>query len=125
MKGIVLAGGTGGSDVISGAGGADVLVSGGPSTLLGGPGADELQGGGGSDTLDGGTGDDLLSGGGGDDTIDGDKQIVTICESGMRASIAASVLATKGIDARPVLHGGVPAWEARGGHTVEFRRSGT
>ena len=59
------------------------------------------------------------------DTIDGDKQIVTICESGMRASIAASVLATKGIDARPVLHGGVPAWEARGGHTVEFRRCGT
>ena len=55
----------------------------------------------------------------------GDKQIVTICETGMRASIAASVLAAQGVDARPVLHGGVPTWEARGGHTVEFRRCGT
>jgi rhodanese-related sulfurtransferase len=42
----------------------------------------------------------------------------------MRASIAASVLAANGIDARPVLHGGVPTWRARGGHTVEFRRCG-
>jgi len=59
------------------------------------------------------------------DTINGDKPIVTICESGMRASIAASVLAANGIEARPVLHGGVGAWEAQGGHTVEFRRCGT
>jgi hydroxyacylglutathione hydrolase len=59
------------------------------------------------------------------DTLEGgDKQIVTICETGMRASIAASVLAANGIDARPVLHGGVPTWRARGGHTVEFRRCG-
>ena len=61
----------------------------------------------------------------GDVVESGDKQIVTICESGMRASIAASVLAAQGVDARPVLHGGVPTWEAKGGHTVEFRRCGT
>jgi hydroxyacylglutathione hydrolase len=53
------------------------------------------------------------------------KPVVTICESGARAAIAASVLAAAGVDARPVLHGGVDAWTRRGGHTVEFRRCGS
>jgi rhodanese-related sulfurtransferase len=50
--------------------------------------------------------------------------VVTICESGARAAIAASVLAAQGIDARPVLEGGVAAWRARGHETVAFRRCG-
>ena len=37
----------------------------------------------------------------------GEKPIVTICESGARAAIAASVLHAAGLDARPVLDGGV------------------
>jgi hydroxyacylglutathione hydrolase len=52
------------------------------------------------------------------------KQVVTICESGARAAIAASVLAAAGVDARPVLRGGIDEWQRRGGHTVEFRRCG-
>ena len=53
-----------------------------------------------------------------------DRTVVTICESGARAGVAASILAAQGVDARPVLDGGVAAWAARGGHTVEFRRCG-
>ena len=58
----------------------------------------------------------------GPDSIDADKPVVTICESGMRASIAASVLTAAGVEARPVLHGGVNDWP---GGTVSFRRCGT
>jgi hydroxyacylglutathione hydrolase len=57
----------------------------------------------------------------GADGIDRTKPVVTICESGMRASIAASVLAAAGVDARPVLRGGVEDWP---GQTVSFRRCG-
>jgi glyoxylase-like metal-dependent hydrolase (beta-lactamase superfamily II)/rhodanese-related sulfurtransferase len=53
------------------------------------------------------------------------RPVVTICESGARAAVAASVLAASGVDARPVLHGGIPDWEARGGSTVGFRRCGS
>ena len=53
------------------------------------------------------------------------RPIVTICESGARAGIAASLLAGQGLDARPVLDGGVSTWSARGGRTVEFRRCGS
>jgi rhodanese-related sulfurtransferase/glyoxylase-like metal-dependent hydrolase (beta-lactamase superfamily II) len=53
-----------------------------------------------------------------------DRPVVTICESGARAGIAASILAAKGIDARPVLEGGLTAWAARGSPMVEFRRCG-
>jgi len=56
--------------------------------------------------------------------VPSDRPVVTICESGARAGIAASILAAKGIDARPVLDGGIAAWAARGGTTVEFRRCG-
>jgi hydroxyacylglutathione hydrolase len=54
----------------------------------------------------------------------GERPIVTICESGARAAIAASVLHAAGLDARPVLEGGLAAWRARGGETTGFRRCG-
>ena len=50
--------------------------------------------------------------------------VVTICETGPRAAIAASLLAAKGVDARPVVGGGMREWAAQGGRTVEFRRCG-
>jgi hydroxyacylglutathione hydrolase len=53
------------------------------------------------------------------------RPVVTICESGPRAAIAASVLQAVGVDARPVLGGGVTDWQARGGKTVCFRRCGS
>ena len=65
----------------------------------------------------------LLALGGAD--VAGGRPIVTICESGARAGIAASLLAGRGLDARPVLGGGVEDWSARGGRTVEFRRCGS
>ncbi|MDX6480917.1 MAG: hypothetical protein QOG85_1427 [Gaiellaceae bacterium] len=50
------------------------------------------------------------------------KPVVTICESGPRAAIAASVLQAAGIDARPVLDGGTATWR---GETSCFRRCGS
>ncbi|HLZ47127.1 MAG TPA: MBL fold metallo-hydrolase [Candidatus Limnocylindria bacterium] len=55
----------------------------------------------------------------------GGRPIVTICESGARAAIAASVLTAAGLDARPVLDGGLAAWKARGGELTSFRRCGS
>jgi hydroxyacylglutathione hydrolase len=52
------------------------------------------------------------------------RPVVTICESGPRAAVAASVLQSAGLDARPVLDGGVGDWHARGGETTSFRRCG-
>jgi hydroxyacylglutathione hydrolase len=54
-----------------------------------------------------------------------DRPLVTICESGPRAAIAASVLAARGYDARPVVDGGLADWRAHGGDMVEFRRCGS
>jgi hydroxyacylglutathione hydrolase len=51
----------------------------------------------------------------------GERPIVTICESGARAAVAASVLQSVGVDARPVLDGGIGTW---GGETYSFRRCG-
>ena len=48
--------------------------------------------------------------------------MVTICESGARAAVAASVLAAHGVDARAVLDGGVPDYQ---GQTTHFRRCGS
>ncbi|HTZ04163.1 MAG TPA: MBL fold metallo-hydrolase [Gaiellaceae bacterium] len=45
-----------------------------------------------------------------------ERPIVTICESGPRAAVAASVLQSVGVDARPVLDGGVASY--RTGATV-------
>ncbi len=50
------------------------------------------------------------------------KPVVTICESGPRAAIAASVLQAAGVDARPVLDGGTATWR---GETSCFRRCGS
>jgi hydroxyacylglutathione hydrolase len=61
---------------------------------------------------------------GGDD-LPRDRPLVTICEAGPRAAIAASILAARGYDARAVADGGVYAWEASGRPTVEFRRCGS
>jgi len=47
-----------------------------------------------------------------------DRPLVTICETGPRAAIAASILRAQGFDARPVLDGGMADWRARGGATV-------
>jgi glyoxylase-like metal-dependent hydrolase (beta-lactamase superfamily II)/rhodanese-related sulfurtransferase len=54
-----------------------------------------------------------------------DKPIVTICESGPRAAIAASILSARGFDAHPVVNGGIDSWAAAGKPTVEFRRCGS
>ena len=51
-------------------------------------------------------------------TVADGKPVVTICESGARAAVAASVLAAAGVDARPVLRGGIADWHRAGGHTV-------
>jgi hydroxyacylglutathione hydrolase len=58
------------------------------------------------------------------DDLRGSK-VVTICETGSRASTAASILVAAGVDARPVLGEGVAAWRSRGGQCVEFRRCGS
>jgi hydroxyacylglutathione hydrolase len=50
------------------------------------------------------------------------RPLVTICESGPRAAVAASVLQAAGLDARPVLEGGVANWQ---GETCSFRRCGS
>jgi rhodanese-related sulfurtransferase len=49
---------------------------------------------------------------------------VTICESGPRAAIAASLLAAQGFDVRAVAHGGIDDWAGNGHALVEFRRCG-
>jgi glyoxylase-like metal-dependent hydrolase (beta-lactamase superfamily II)/rhodanese-related sulfurtransferase len=54
-----------------------------------------------------------------------DRPIVTICETGPRAAIAASILASHGFDAHPVVDGGIDSWVASGKPTVEFRRCGS
>ena len=59
-----------------------------------------------------------------DDFNDG-KTVVTICSSGARAAIAASVLQAAGVETRPVLGGGVDDWAERGGETIQFRRCGS
>lgn len=53
----------------------------------------------------------------------GGGPVVTICETGARAAVAASVLKATGVDARPVA-GGIADWRARGGEVTSFRRCG-
>jgi hydroxyacylglutathione hydrolase len=50
------------------------------------------------------------------------RPVVTICESGPRAAVAASVLQAAGVNARPVVDGGVATWR---GETCSFRRCGS
>ena len=54
-----------------------------------------------------------------------DRPVVTVCESGPRAVLAASLLLAQGVDARPVADGGVADWQRSGRPTVEFRRCGS
>ena len=56
--------------------------------------------------------------------LGGNGTLVTLCESGPRAAVAASVLSAHGVPARPVLDGGLGRWKERGGETVSFRRCG-
>jgi glyoxylase-like metal-dependent hydrolase (beta-lactamase superfamily II)/rhodanese-related sulfurtransferase len=56
--------------------------------------------------------------------LENGRPVVTVCESGDRAGIAASVLSAAGIDARPLLGAGVHDWEARGNPVTSFRRCG-
>jgi hydroxyacylglutathione hydrolase len=53
--------------------------------------------------------------------LDQSKPVVTICESGPRAAIAASLLKREGFDARAVADGGI---EDFAGEMVSFRRCG-
>ena len=61
----------------------------------------------------------------GEADLPNDRPLITICESGPRAAIAASILAARGYDARAVAEGGVDAWREAGKPTVEFRRCGS
>ncbi len=57
--------------------------------------------------------------------LDNGRPVVTICESGARAAVAASVLAAHGVQARPVLDAGIPDLEQRGHALTSFRRCGS
>jgi hydroxyacylglutathione hydrolase len=59
------------------------------------------------------------------DDMPSDRKVVTVCESGARAAVAASVLAARGIDARPVVEGGIASWLASGRQLTHFRRCGS
>jgi hydroxyacylglutathione hydrolase len=58
----------------------------------------------------------------GGDALDRTKPVVTVCESGARATIAASLLQRQGFDVRPVATGGIADFD---GDIVSFRRCGT
>jgi rhodanese-related sulfurtransferase len=59
------------------------------------------------------------------DELQNGRPVVTICNTGARAGVAASVLAAEGVDARPVLDGGVDDWQRRGHPLTAFRRCGS
>ena len=52
--------------------------------------------------------------------LDRSKPVVTVCESGPRAAIAASLLQREGFDVSAVAHGGIADFS----DTVAFRRCG-
>jgi hydroxyacylglutathione hydrolase len=58
----------------------------------------------------------------GSTALEADKPVVTICESGARAAVAASLLAREGYDVRALVDGGVHDFA---GGTVSFRRCGS
>jgi len=59
------------------------------------------------------------------DELDNGRPVVTVCSSGARAGVAASVLAAEGVRARPVLNGGIDDWQRRGHQLTAFRRCGS
>jgi rhodanese-related sulfurtransferase len=60
----------------------------------------------------------------GDADLPRDRPLITICEAGPRAAIAASILSARGFDARAIAHSGIDEWRSSGTPTVEFRRCG-
>ena len=54
--------------------------------------------------------------------LDQTKPVVTVCESGPRAAIAASLLQREGFDVSAVTDGGIADF---GGEVVSFRRCGS
>jgi hydroxyacylglutathione hydrolase len=56
--------------------------------------------------------------------LENGRPVVTICESGARAAVAASVLTAEGVNARPVLDGGIEEWQRQGHPLTAFRRCG-
>jgi hydroxyacylglutathione hydrolase len=58
------------------------------------------------------------------DDLPDDRPIITICTTGSRASIAASVIAASGKEVYPVLGAGIEDWAEHGGTMVQFRRCG-
>ena len=58
------------------------------------------------------------------DELQNGRPLVTVCTTGARAAVAASALAIEGVEARPVLDGGMEDWEARGNTVTAFRRCG-
>jgi glyoxylase-like metal-dependent hydrolase (beta-lactamase superfamily II) len=56
--------------------------------------------------------------------LENGRPVVTICESGARAGVAASVLAAEGLEVRPVLDGGIEEWQRQGHPLTAFRRCG-
>ena len=59
------------------------------------------------------------------DELANGRTVVTVCESGARAGVAASVLAAHGVPARPLLDGGIPDLQQRGHELTSFRRCGS
>ena len=59
------------------------------------------------------------------DELANGRPVVTICSSGARAGVAASVLAAEGVNVRPVLDGGIDDWQQRGHQLTAFRRCGS
>jgi hydroxyacylglutathione hydrolase len=57
--------------------------------------------------------------------LENGRPVVTMCESGARAAVAASVLAAHGVTARPVLGTGISEWQQRGNPLATFRRCGS
>ena len=58
----------------------------------------------------------------GSDSLERSKPVVTVCESGSRAAIAASLLRREGFDVRAVAEGGIADFR---GDVVSFRRCGS
>jgi hydroxyacylglutathione hydrolase len=56
------------------------------------------------------------------ESIDAARPVVTICEGGQRAAVAASLLQSKGFDASAVVGGGIADYD---GELVSFRRCGS
>ena len=47
-----------------------------------------------------------------------ERMVITFCDTGPRAAVAASILRASGYDARPVIGGGMSNWRGDGGRPV-------